>query len=192
MGSPWILGVPVGNRPEGVAAARLCTLSARPERKESPLVCGGLYPGLAERTLESSLARNRELRMPVTARLSKRFYETLGEDVANEMVDWFNAVDTTYKADLRDLIEVQAQRFDAKLEQRLAETRADLRSEISQVRAEVGQVRAEMGVGFAQVRTEMATGSAALRTEMANLRADLVKWMFLFWLGTVAAAFFTR
>ena len=115
--------------------------------------------------------------MPVTARLSKRFYEALGEDVANEMVDWFNAVDTTYKADLRDLIEVQAQRFDAKLEQRLAETRADLRSEIGQVRAEVGQVRAEMGVGFAQ------------------LRAELIKWMFLFWLGTVAATLagiFTR
>ena len=89
-------------------------------------------------------------------------------------VDWFNAVDTTYKADLRDLIEVQAQRFDARLEQRLAETRADLRSEIGQVRAEVGQVRAEMGVGFAQ------------------LRAELIKWMFLFWLGTVAALIFTR
>jgi hypothetical protein len=64
-------------------------------------------------------------------------------------VDWFNAVETTYKADLRDLIEVQAQRFDARLEHRLAETRADLRA------------------------------------EMADLRADLIKWMFLFWLGTV-------
>ena len=109
--------------------------------------------------------------MPVTARLSKRFYEALGEDVANEMVDWFNAVDTTYKADLRDLIEVQAQRFDARLEQRLAETRADLRTEMhagfADLRTEIGQVRAEMGVGFAQ------------------LRAELVKWMFLFWLGTV-------
>jgi hypothetical protein len=82
-------------------------------------------------------------------------------------VDWFNAVDTTYKADLRDLIEVQAQRFDARLEQRLAETRADL-------------------------RTEMHAGFALLRTEMANLRAELIKWMFLFWLGTVAAAIFTR
>ena len=92
-------------------------------------------------------------------------------------MDWFNAVDTTYKADLRDLIEVQAQRFDARLEQRLAETRADLRSEIGQVRAEVGQVRAEMGVGFAQ------------------RRAELILWMFLFWLGTVAATLagiFTR
>ena len=112
--------------------------------------------------------------MPVTARLSKRFYEALGEDVANEMVDWFNSVDATYKADLRDLIEVQAQRFDARLEQRLAETRADLRSEI-------GELRSEMHAGFAQ-----------LRTEMASLRAELIKWMFLFWLGTVAAAIFTR
>jgi uncharacterized protein involved in exopolysaccharide biosynthesis len=130
--------------------------------------------------------------MPVTARLSKRFYETLGEDVANEMVDWFNAVDTTYKADLRDLIEVQAQRFDAKLEQRLAETRADLRSEIGQVRAEIGQVRTEMATGSAALRAEMGVGFAKVRTEMASLRAELIKWMFLFWLGTVAAAFFTR
>jgi hypothetical protein len=122
--------------------------------------------------------------MPVTARLSKRFYEALGEDVANELVDWFNSVDATYKADLRDLIEVQAQRFDARLEQRLAETRAGLRSEIGQVRTEIGQVRTEMGVGFAQVRTEMA-----------SLRAELIKWMFLFWLGTVGvtlAGIFTR
>ncbi len=100
-------------------------------------------------------------------------------------VDWFNAVDTTYKADLRDLIEVQAQRFDARLEQRLAETRADLRTEMhagfADLRTEIGQVRTEMGVGFTQVRTEMA-----------NLRAELIKWMFLFWLGTVAAAIFVR
>ncbi len=39
--------------------------------------------------------------MPVTARLSKRFYEVPGEDVTNELVDWFNAVDLTYRTDLR-------------------------------------------------------------------------------------------
>ena len=33
--------------------------------------------------------------MPVTARLSLRFYEKLGEDVANELVEWFNSVDAT-------------------------------------------------------------------------------------------------
>ena len=64
--------------------------------------------------------------MPVTARLSLKFYETFGEDVTNELVDWFNTVDATYRADLRDLSDLQYARFEAKLEQRLAELKSDL------------------------------------------------------------------
>lgn len=64
--------------------------------------------------------------MPVTARLSKQFYNVLGEDVANELVEWFNAVDLSYRTDLRELNELNFARFDAKLEQRLAELRADM------------------------------------------------------------------
>ena len=64
--------------------------------------------------------------MPVTAKLSKRFYEVLGEEVTTELVNWFNAVDATYRADLRDLNEVNFARFDAKLEQRLAQVKSDL------------------------------------------------------------------
>jgi len=67
-----------------------------------------------------------EYSLPVTAKLSKRFYDVLGEDVANEVVDWFNAVDLTYRTDLRELNELNFARFDAKLEQRLAEFRAEL------------------------------------------------------------------
>ena len=70
--------------------------------------------------------------MPVTAVLSKKFYETFGEDVTNELVNWFNAVDATYRADLRELNELNFARFDAKLEQRLAELGAALRIEFAQ------------------------------------------------------------
>lgn len=59
--------------------------------------------------------------MPVTARLSKRFYEQLGDEIANEMVDWFNQVDATYRADLRELNELNFARFDAKVEQRFVQ-----------------------------------------------------------------------
>jgi hypothetical protein len=31
--------------------------------------------------------------VPVPVRLSRRLCEVLGEDLANELVDWFNAVD---------------------------------------------------------------------------------------------------
>jgi hypothetical protein len=94
--------------------------------------------------------------MPVTAKLSKRFYDVLGEDIANELVDWFNAVDLTYRADLRDLNELNFARFDAKLEQRLAELRAELRQEMAQ-----------------------------FRTDLRGLRSDLLRWMFGFWVTTL-------
>ncbi len=64
--------------------------------------------------------------MPVTARLSKRFYDQLGEEIASELVDWFNQVDQTYRGDLRELNELNFARFDAKLEQRMAQVKSDL------------------------------------------------------------------
>jgi hypothetical protein len=100
--------------------------------------------------------------VPVTAKLSKRFYEVLGEDLANELVDWFNAVDLTYRSELRELNELNFARFDAKLEQRLAEMRTDLRT------------------GLAEMRAEM-------RTALADLRTELVRWMFGFWATTLMA-----
>jgi len=64
--------------------------------------------------------------VPVTARLSKRFYDTLGEEIASELVDWFNAVDATYQADLRELNELNFARFEAKLGERLAQLESHL------------------------------------------------------------------
>ena len=34
--------------------------------------------------------------MPVTAKLWGKFYERFGDEIANELVEWFNAVDSTY------------------------------------------------------------------------------------------------
>ncbi|MBI4541397.1 MAG: hypothetical protein HY705_00015 [Gemmatimonadetes bacterium] len=100
--------------------------------------------------------------MPVTAKLSRKFYETFGDEIANEFVEWFNQVDATYRTDLRTLADDYYARFDAKLEQRLAETKAELRQEIVALRQD-------------------------LHTGLANLRADLLKWMFLFWATTALA-----
>jgi len=77
--------------------------------------------------------------MPVTAKLSRKFYETFGDELANELVEWLNQVDAAYRSDLRDLNELNFARFDAKLDARLA-----------------------------------------------DLRSELIKWMFLFWVGNVA------
>ncbi len=114
-----------------------------------------------------------EHRVPVTAKLSKRFYEVLGEDVANELVDWFNAVDLTYRNDLRELNELNFARFDARLEQRMAELRAELRQELAELRSEL--------------RTEIAGLRLEFRTELQQVRTELLRWMFGFWVSTLIA-----
>jgi hypothetical protein len=99
--------------------------------------------------------------MPVTAKLSRAFYERLGDEIANELVNWFNAVDLTYRTELRELNDLNFARFDAKVGERLAELRAELRR--------------EMDARFAQ-----------LEDRIRQAQVSTVKWMFVFWAGTGA------
>jgi len=114
--------------------------------------------------------------MPITARLSRRFYDKFGDDIVNELVEWLNQVDMAYRAELQRVSDDYLQRSDAKLEQRLAEF--DRR--FAEFRAEL---RGEMQALKSEVRGEIT----ALRTEMHAMKADLIKWMFLFWAGTALA-----
>ena len=107
--------------------------------------------------------------MPVTAKLSRRFYDHFGDELTNEFVDLLNGMDTTYKSELREMNELNFARFDAKLEQRMAE----LRTEIVALRAET--------------RTEIVALRSGMRTEMQTQKADLIKWMFLFFTGSALA-----
>jgi hypothetical protein len=127
-------------------------------------------PPFAERMLqcEPSLQVN-GLTMPVTARLSKLFYDRLGEAVTNELVDWFNQVDATYNSDLREMNEVNFARFDAKLEQRLAE------------------LRAEMHIGFATLDAKIEKVEARSNARLEAALREQTRFFFLAWAAQVAA-----
>jgi hypothetical protein len=113
--------------------------------------------------------------VPVTARLSQKFYERFGQDVTNELVDWFNAVDATYRTELRELNELNFGRFDAKLEQRLAELDAKWGDRWTRLDAKLEQRLAELRAEF---KTELGD---RLRT----LETRLVRWMLGFWVSTL-------
>jgi hypothetical protein len=108
--------------------------------------------------------------VPVTAKLSRRFYETFGDEIANELVDWFNAVDATYRADLRELNELNFARFDAKVEQRFATFELKVEQRLAAMEWKIG----------------------GLKTELEGAKVALIKWMFGFWVGTVAVYFLAR
>jgi hypothetical protein len=152
--------------------------------------------------------------MPVTAKLSRAFYDKFGDAITDELVDWFNQVDLTYRTELRELNDLNFARFDAKVGERLAELRssieATLRAEMDRrfgtSRAEMdGQVttlRAGMDDRFTTLRAGMDDQFTTLRAELdqrfarvdqrfevvldkiRDAKTSMIKWMFGFWIGT--------
>lgn len=131
--------------------------------------------------------------MPVTAGLSQKFYEKLGDDLANELVDWFNQVDATYRADLRELNEANFGRFDGKLGERLAELRADFDGRFARFDAtwaeRLAELRGKLEQRVTELRAEMDSRltklEAQLDTRLDRLKSELLRWMFGFWVSTL-------
>jgi len=123
--------------------------------------------------------------MPVTAKLSQQFYQRLGDDIATELVEWFNAVDATYRSDVRAIADAQSARIDAQMGQMRAELRQEIGGLGAGLRQEIAELRAEMRAGFAAVDERFRATDARMDAKLEALRSDLLRWMFLFWVGTM-------
>lgn len=104
--------------------------------------------------------------MPVIARLSRRFYDVVGQDVADELVDWLNAVerDLTWQANLRRLNELSFARSEAKLE---------------------WQLRPRPEMRFCGEYGGTGTLMDGVRADLHQFRTYLLRWMFGFWITTL-------
>src|SRR5207248_5770258 len=147
--------------------------------------------------------------MPVTATLSRKFYEKFGDELTNELVNWLNQVDATYRSDLRELNEVNFARFDAKLkqratqleakiEQRTAELDAKIEQRTAELEAKIEQRTAELDAKIeqrtaaldakleqriAEVKAALGVLESRLEARMSAFEARIIRWMFLFWVG---------
>ena len=96
-------------------------------------------------------------------------------------------VDATYRADLRELNELNFARFDAKLEQRIGELRAAMYAGFARTDARVDKLDARMD----QIKTELDAGLAQIKMElharMAKLETRLTQRLFAFWVAQAAA-----
>lgn len=97
----------------------------------------------------------------------------------NELVEWFNMVDATYRSELRELNELNYARFEAKLEQRIAELRAELRAGFARLEA---RSDAQMEMRFGGV----ASRFSSIDVKLAQLETRLTKRMFAFWIAQAA------
>ena len=109
--------------------------------------------------------------MPVTARLSQKFYERFGDDIAGEFVGWFNAVDSAYQLQLRDLNDLNWERFKSEMDARFAQSEAKLTEKLAQSEA--------------RLTDRITRVEVQLTGKLSDMKGDLMKWMFIFWSGSV-------
>ena len=67
--------------------------------------------------------------------------------------------------------------------------RAATKEDINGLKIEIEKVRTGMVIEIEKVRTGMVVEIEKGRTEMEKTRSDIIKWMFLFWIGQVASLF---
>ncbi|MCH7489878.1 MAG: hypothetical protein IID05_04200 [Gemmatimonadetes bacterium] len=130
------------------------------------------------------------------SRAERTFSDTFGEDVVNELVDWFNRMDATYRADLRDMNELNFARFDATLQQGFAEADAKWERRFAELERRWAEFTSEWErrfaesdakweVRIAQLDSKWERQFSALSERMAVFEARIIKWMFVMWIGTI-------
>ena len=107
--------------------------------------------------------------MPV-AKLSREFYDRFGDKVTDELVNCLNSIEASYRAEIKDLFAAHFGRFEEKLERRLAESAAHL-----------GRFEEELEHRLAATKAELRQEIAGLRVEIHSVKADVIKWTFVFW-----------
>ena len=112
--------------------------------------------------------------MPHTAKFSRQFYEKLGDRVVNELVDWLNTVDLTYKTELKEINEINLKRVEALIASESSRLETKFGEGFHDLAEEIGWLDAKIDVNAATVRGEF-------KSEMAAMRTDIIKWMFVFW-----------
>ena len=98
--------------------------------------------------------------MTVPRRLHRRLQQALGPEAAEDLVN------------LLDGVELQ---------------RSELRAFREGMRADFAEFREGMHTEFADFRSDMQKQISGLDTRLEKVKADLLRWSFVFWVGAVAA-----
>ena len=109
--------------------------------------------------------------MAISTRLSRKLRESLGDEGANDLVDWMVQMEDR-RSELQGIVEASKVATDARFAEFSART--DLR---------FSEFGARMDLGFAEQREAIAK----LETVFERRFGDLIKWSFVFWCGAVGA-----
>jgi iron-sulfur cluster repair protein YtfE (RIC family) len=92
--------------------------------------------------------------------------EKLGDDGVDSLIELINQSRSEQK---NDILEYVAEKFERRLSEEISGLKVDMLEKISTVEVKLEKTKAE------------------LLAEIAKAKAELIKWMFIFWIGQLGA-----
>jgi citrate lyase gamma subunit len=119
---------------------------------------------------------------PMLITVPRALRERLGDEGSDALVALINEASDGIRTDVIALVE---ERFGRLLAEELAKVRQEIAALETRVAERFADHEAKMAALESRLEAKLARGFAELETKMAALRADVIKWMFLFWVGQV-------
>ncbi len=126
--------------------------------------------------------------------------EKLGPKVTTDLFDFFNLTIQKNRQEIvkeqdheHDKIELRFERKLSEVEARLLKEIAAVKNELkldiadlrSELKSEIEASHSKLELKIEASRLEFKSDNDRIRIEAEKNKADLIKWMFLFWIGTV-------
>jgi len=139
--------------------------------------------------------------MPVTEiEIYEALKDKIGEDSAKTLLEFIDLRVEKEVERKKDILatkqniaglEVKIEQSSLATKQDMAELRSEMKEDIAQLRSEmkqdIAELRSEMKQDMAELRSEMKQDIAQLEVKIERVRADLIRWMFIFWAGQIGA-----
>jgi hypothetical protein len=92
-----------------------------------------------------------------------------------------NSIEASYRAEIKDLFAAHFGRFEEKLEGRTAETAARFGRFEEKLEGRAAETTAHFERFEEKIEHRLTATQAELRIEIHSVKADLIKWTFVFW-----------
>ncbi|WP_200867113.1 LA_3696 family protein [Thermoanaerobaculum aquaticum] len=147
------------------------------------------------------VAWGEEAAMPVVA-VSKALRDRLGDEGAEDLAKLLSSVEEAAREDTLVVVEERFARrlaetesrlnqrileTEARLDNRVTEEVAKLEVQIARVDSRITEEVAKLELQIARVDNRITEEVTKLRADMTAFKTEIIKWMFLFWIGQLAA-----
>ncbi len=92
-----------------------------------------------------------------------------------------NSIEASYRAEIKDLFAAHFERFEEKLERHTSETVAQLARFEEKFEWRVTETATDFARFEEKFEHRLAATKAELQVEIHSVKADLIKWTFVFW-----------